>query len=114
MVDCAKGGCAAWHSRSALAGVQPQPRRRRLEQRDIALTSLMTAQQLGRFGRRHADGCADRGGRRDVARVQLLEDQHAQTYRSQPVGVSGAALFGRELELGRWRRLVRASAPEMK
>jgi hypothetical protein len=40
---------------------------------------------------------------------QLPKDQHPQADRDQPVGVSGAALFGRELGLcGRrgWRRLV--------
>jgi hypothetical protein len=59
----------------------------------------MAAQQLGRFGRRHADGRTDLGGRGDVARVQLPEDQHAQADFGQPVGVSGAALLGCELRL---------------
>jgi len=47
MVDCAKGRCAAWHSRSVLAGLHPQPRRRCLQQCHVAFPSLMPGQQLG-------------------------------------------------------------------
>ena len=71
MVDCAKGRCAVRHSRSALAGLQFQPGRGRLEQRHIAFPPLAPGQQLGCLDRRHAQGCADRSRRGDAAVVQL-------------------------------------------
>ena len=84
-----------WH-------MHPEPGRRSLKQRDIALAPLVVAQQLGRFGRRHADSRADLGGRGDAAVFQLPKDQHPQADCGQLVGVSGVALFGRELRLLFW------------
>jgi hypothetical protein len=63
-----------------------------------ALTSR-PAPQAERFGRRHAESCADVGGRGDVARVQLLAGRHAQADRGEPIGMPGAAFLGRELRL---------------
>jgi hypothetical protein len=113
MVDCAKGGCAAWHSRSALAGVQPQPRRRSLEPRDVALTPLAPGQQLGRLGRRHPEGLADVRGLGNAALVQLVANRHTQADRRQPVLLPNAPFLGGHLRLLRrrwWRRLVKMRA----
>ena len=66
MVDCAKGSCVAWHSRSALASLQPQPRRLSFEQRDTTFAPLVPGQQLGHLSRRRLRGRVDRSGRGDA------------------------------------------------
>jgi hypothetical protein len=68
----------------------------------------MPGQQAGRFGRRHAEGLADRGRRRDAAVVQLPADQHAQANGLQSVFVPEPPFRGGLLRLcgWRWRRLV--------
>jgi hypothetical protein len=74
---------------------------------------MMPGEQPDHFSRRHAKGRADGGRRGDAALLQLPANQHAQPDRDQPVGLSGAALLGRELGLLRQRgrrRLVREQA----
>jgi hypothetical protein len=90
-----------WH-------MHPEPGRRSLKQRYVAVAPLVPGQQAGRFGRRHVEGGTDLGGRSDVPILQLPADRHPQADRGEPIGMPGAAFLGRELGLGRcWQRLVR-------
>ena len=92
-------GPFGWWYLTAKAG----PRRCNLKLRHNAFTPLASGQQPDRFGFWHAEGVANRGGRRDVPLVQSPQDQHPQADLSQLVDVSGATLLGCELGLWWWR-----------
>src|SRR5919199_4376938 len=66
--------------------LHPQPCRRSLQQRHIALTPLMPSQQLGRFLRRHAESFANRMGIGNPSVLQLPADGHSQADGLQPIG----------------------------
>ena len=80
----------------------PKVGRNATVQRELGARSSRLRPRL----QRGAESVANRSGRRDAARVQLLANQHAQADRGQPVGLSGATLYGRELRLlgGQGRR----------
>ena len=71
-----------------------QPLRRGLQQRHIALTPLMSGQQLGRVQRRHPEGFADCPWIGDASVVQFAADRHPEADGLQSVLLPGTALLG--------------------